>query len=169
MADDGRDQQRALDDQGRGAGLGPEPGLPRRLREPRPREAAVAADGHAGLRAAEAARNRRNPEPDPEPVRASDAFGGVRAMLEATDPVERAVTAAKAAKQRANAALKAGRRGPGAQALPRGALRARRGRRPRAPGPHRAQGFVTGRRRRAGRRRCRRRRANPCCWRRSCA
>ena len=48
------------------------------------------------------------PEPDPEPVRASDAFGGVRAMLEATDPVERAVTAARAAKQRANAALKAG-------------------------------------------------------------
>ena len=48
------------------------------------------------------------PEPDPEPVRASDAFGGVRAMLEATDPVERAVTAARAAKQRANAALKEG-------------------------------------------------------------
>ena len=53
-------------------------------------------------------REPEEPEPDPEPVRASDAFGGVRAMLEATDPVERAVTAARAAKQRANAALKAG-------------------------------------------------------------
>ena len=53
-------------------------------------------------------REPEEPEPEPEPVRASDAFGGVRAMLEATDPVERAVTAARAAKQRANAALKAG-------------------------------------------------------------
>lgn len=46
--------------------------------------------------------------PEPEPVRASDAFGGVRAYMDATDPVERAVTAAKAAKERANAALTAG-------------------------------------------------------------